>query len=142
MPRLNPTFLIITVHRDEGDAGDTAPSQPASLFTSLLSPHASLLIILLLLNLLLPVAGFVHAIASDNHHTNIVAAETGDADECEDTHHTDHATLLPPSESTVPTDSYHLVPAPLSDSHFHPVDVSLHLPQVVIPIFVPPQIVV
>jgi hypothetical protein len=165
MPRLNPTFYKITVHRDEGDAGDTSPAKTALLHhhspfdfaqgTALhpssfilhpllnSSPFAKALVLfLLLLNLLLPAAGFVHAIASDIHHTDIVTAETGDADDCEDTHHTDHATLITQSEYPVPTDSYHLVPAPLSDSHSHPVDVSLHLPQVVIPIFVPPQIVV
>jgi hypothetical protein len=94
---------------------------------------------LLLLNLLLPAAGFVHAIASGNHHTDIVAAETGDADECEDTHHTDHATLLSASDDSVLSAPYRLAPALLAYVIPCPLDPSLNLQQVVVLIFHPPQ---
>ena len=140
MPRLKPAHFKTSIHRDEGDAGDTAPSQPASFFSSHFTTYTSLLIVLLLLNLLLPAAGFVHAIASDNHHTYIVAAETGDADECDDTHYPDHVTLISPSEYSIPSDFYHSVIALLADVIPYPLDVSLGLPLVVIPILVPPRI--
>jgi hypothetical protein len=92
----------------------------------------ALAIILILVNLLLPVAEFAHALAPDSQHVDILYAVA------EDTHHPDHATLLSPSEYPLSSGSFYPVPVPLVDVILFPPDHSLHLPQVVNPILHPP----